>query len=236
MSFAGSPWCRTPHMDSIASNGVCFLKSYCPFPLCSPSRAALHAGRPPHEIGVDRNDVPIAPGVPISGEIFSAAGYDTGYAGKWHLPEVYPSNGIPGFEVLNRTSRRHRLARDVDEDTMNAAIEFLRRPRERPFYLVVSFINPHDICLLAGEDSALTPRVWELYGPPSEVELPALPPNFSAEAIVAQRAGGAARATIGTSRCGGGTATLIFGWSRTSTDRSGECSGRCAKPVSRSGR
>lgn len=178
MSAVGCQWCKTPNMDSIAANGVAFMKSYCPFPLCSPSRSALHAGRTPHEIRVDRNSVRIDPAVPISGQVFQSAGYDTGYAGKWHMPDPYPSDGIAGFRVLNTTSRQGKLAHDVDETTMNAAIGFLKERREKPFYLVVSFINPHDICLLAGEDSALLDQVWKKYQPAEGAKLPPLPPSF----------------------------------------------------------
>jgi arylsulfatase A-like enzyme len=177
-SAAGNPWLKTPHMDSIAAHGVYFTKSYCSFPLCSPSRSALHTGRTPHEIKVDRNSVPIDPAVPLSGQVFRAAGYDTGYAGKWHMPNPYPSDGIAGFEVLNQTTRQGKLAHDVDEATMNAAIEFLKRKHDKPFYLVVSFINPHDICLLAGENSPLLAEVWKKYQPLADAKLPPLPANF----------------------------------------------------------
>ncbi len=176
-SAVGNKWLKTPHMDSIAAGGVYFTQSYCSYPLCSPSRASLHTSRMPHEIGVDRNNLPIDAAMPLSGQVFRAAGYDTGYAGKWHLPDVYPSDGIAGFEVLNKTSRKGKLARDVDEATMSAAIEFLKRDREKPFLLVVSFINPHDICLLAGEDSPLLEQVWKTYGPQSGAEVPPLPAN-----------------------------------------------------------
>lgn len=176
-SAFGNKWLKTPHMDSLAANGVYFTQSYCSYPLCSPSRASLHTSRMPHEIAVDRNNLPIAPGIPLSGQAFRDAGYDTGYAGKWHLPEVYPADGIAGFEVLNKTSRKGKLARDVDDATMNAAIEFLKRGREKPFLLVVSFINPHDICLLAGEDSPLLQDVWKAYGPQAGAEVPPLPAN-----------------------------------------------------------
>jgi len=176
-SAAGNPWVKTPNMDAIAAQGVYFTQSYCSYPLCSPSRASLHTGRMPHEIGVDRNNVPITGEAPLSGQCFRAAGYDTGYAGKWHVPEVYPEQGIAGFEVLNKVSRKGKLARDVDQATMDAAIEFLRRKRDKPFLLVVSFINPHDICLLAGEDSPLMADVWTAYGPSANADLPPLPLN-----------------------------------------------------------
>lgn len=178
-SAVGNRWVKTPHIDSIAAQGVYFTQSYCSYPLCSPSRSALHTGRTPHEIRVDRNSVPIDPAIPLSGQVFRAAGYDTAYAGKWHMPDAYPSDGIAGFEVLNSTTRQGKLAHDVDEATMQAAIKFLGRKHEKPFFLVASFINPHDICLLAGESSPLVDAVWKKYQPADGVELPPLPANFA---------------------------------------------------------
>lgn len=179
MSAAGNRWAKTPNMDALAAQGVYFRSSYCAFPLCSPSRSALHTGRTPHEIRVDQNGVSIDPAVPLSGQLFRAAGYDTAYAGKWHMPESYPQDGIAGFEVLNKTTRTGRIAHDVDEATMEAAIGFLKRKHDKPFLLVASFINPHDICLLAGEKSGLSDELWKRYGPPEGAELPPLPPNFA---------------------------------------------------------
>lgn len=178
ISAVGNKWVKTPNMDSLVANGVYFTNSYCPYPLCSPSRAALHTSRMPHEIGVDHNSMSIDPQIPISGQAFREAGYDTGYAGKWHCPAVYPSDGIAGYEVLNKTIRKGKLAQVVDEATMNAAIEFIRRKREKPFLAVVSFINPHDICLPAGQTSPILEDVWKRYQPPQGAELPPLPANF----------------------------------------------------------
>jgi arylsulfatase A-like enzyme len=177
MSAVGNKWVKTPNMDSIAARGVYFVNSYCSYPLCSPSRSSLHTGRTPHEIGVNTNTVPIDPAIPISGQVFRAAGYETAYAGKWHMPDTYPSDGIAGYEVLNKTSRQRKLAHDVDESTVNVAIDFLRRKHDKPFLLVCSFINPHDICLLAGE-KPLSGEVWNRYKPAPDAVLPPLPSNF----------------------------------------------------------
>ena len=193
MSAVGNKWVKTPHMDSLAVGGVYFRKSYCPYPLCSPSRASLHTSRMPHEMGVDRNDVAIDAGIPVMGKIFRDAGYDTGYSGKWHLPQTYPSatEGITGFEVLNKTTRQGKLAKDIDSSTAEQAAEFLMRKRDKPFLLVVSFINPHDICLLAGGGGQkLAAEVQKTYAPPPDAELPPLPANH---AFIAKEPGPIAR-------------------------------------------
>jgi arylsulfatase A-like enzyme len=179
VSAVGNKWAKTPNMDSIAANGVYFMKSYCSYPLCSPSRASLHTSRMPHEIGVDHNNMAIDPQIPISGQVFRKAGYDTGYAGKWHCPVVYPTEGIAGYEVLNTTTRPRKLAEVVDGATMDAAIEFIKRKREKPFLAVASFINPHDICLPAGGTSPILDQIWERYAPPAGAELPPLPANLA---------------------------------------------------------
>jgi arylsulfatase A-like enzyme len=129
----------------------------------------------PHEIGVDHNNLPIAEGVLSSGDLLRAVGYRTAYAGKWHLPDVYPTNGIRGFESLNRAIRKGRLAVDVDQDTLTAALEFLKTVGDTPFYLVVSFINPHDICLLALRDQPLWEEVAARYMPREARNLPPIP-------------------------------------------------------------
>jgi len=120
----------------------------------------------------------IDPKIPISGQVFREAGYETAYAGKWHCPNPYPTDGIPGYEVLNTTTRQGKLAQVVDEETMDSAVAFLRRRHDKPFLAVASFINPHDICLPAGGTSPILDQLWQRYQPPAGAELPPLPANF----------------------------------------------------------
>ena len=55
MGTMGNQWAKTPHMDSIAAQGVYFTKSYCSYPLCSPrGPACTPAARPTNR--VDPND------------------------------------------------------------------------------------------------------------------------------------------------------------------------------------
>ena len=142
----GNPHVRTPHLDSLAAGGISFMHSYCTSPVCSPARASLVTGRMPHEVGVDFNDLPIAPGIPGMGDIFRAAGYETVWTGKWNLPDSYPrgTDPIPGFHYLD--SGRESFATRIDRLVAHSAVEFIAGEHERPFLLVVSLLNPHDIC------------------------------------------------------------------------------------------
>ncbi|MCX6910965.1 MAG: sulfatase-like hydrolase/transferase, partial [Verrucomicrobia bacterium] len=159
LSCAGNPHVNTPNLDRLAARGVRFEKSYCTYPLCCPSRGSLFTSRMPHELGIYGNsDAELSwKGVPTMGELFSAAGYETAYAGKWHLQVAFPafkSGRMPGFDVLPLAGRDpHKVDKDkegkgltVDPNTADAAIKFLRQPHQKPFLLVASVLNPHDIC------------------------------------------------------------------------------------------
>jgi len=149
MSASGNPELRTPHMDAVARAGVRFHHSYCTSPVCSPARASLVTGMMPHATGVDVNDLHIRPELPTMGETFRAAGYETAWAGKWHLPDVFPAapDAIRGFHnlALPRIQGR-RLGMNTDGPITDQAVEFIERDHAQPFLLAVSLQNPHDIC------------------------------------------------------------------------------------------
>jgi arylsulfatase A-like enzyme len=95
---------QTPHVDRLAARGQRFTNAYCAGPLCSPSRASILTGLYPHAHGVTSNihemgsivnEIPDSPHL-VSRQL-EAAGYRTGYMGKWHI----------GSDFGNR----HRVAR-----------------------------------------------------------------------------------------------------------------------------
>jgi len=51
-STYGHPLVRTPHLDSIARQGVRFDRAYCQYALCSPSRTSVMTGLSPDRTGV----------------------------------------------------------------------------------------------------------------------------------------------------------------------------------------
>ena len=87
----GASEVKTPHIDSMASEGILLTDYYAAAPICSPSRAGLLTGCYPRRIGnhiwVHRadSDYGIHPNELTIAELFKQAGYSTACIGKWHL-------------------------------------------------------------------------------------------------------------------------------------------------------
>lgn len=141
LSAAGNRYLQTPAMDSLAKRGVLLSRSYCPYPVCGPSRSSIFTGRMPHETGVMVNGQSIRPGIATMGELFRDAGYKTVYGGKWHLPKSF--DGMTGFEKL---IGGNGLGRIMDRPLARRCSEWLLNAPKEPFLMVASFMNPHDIC------------------------------------------------------------------------------------------
>jgi len=153
---------NTPNIDKLAEKGVNFKKAYCTHPLCGPSRASLFTSRMPASLGITGNNFSqleiSEKNVETLGEVFSRNGYTTAYAGKWHLQGSFPGYSsrfkIPGFNILplqkpninwNFDQTKYAKGLTVDPSTVSTSIEFLSK-NQNPFFLTVSFLNPHDIC------------------------------------------------------------------------------------------
>jgi len=94
----------TPHIDSIARDGVRFTNAYMSGCVCSPSRAGLMTGRYQQRFGYDNNLPPGTQNGLSLKETFGAKrlqglGYRTGLIGKWHLG--YPAKFHPNRRGWN---------------------------------------------------------------------------------------------------------------------------------------
>ena len=101
----GSYGCRdipTPHIDSIASQGIRCTNFYAAAPICSPSRASMLTGQYPETHGIGgalMGKGGFRQGTVTIAECLKQSGYATGLVGKWHLG--YAGEALPnsrGFE------------------------------------------------------------------------------------------------------------------------------------------
>lgn len=171
---AGNRYLHTPNMDALAKNGIRFTRAYCANPLCTPSRSSMFTGRYPHELGVMDNERSATDrsSFPVMGTFFTAKGYETAYIGKWHVP-LFPlkNETVSGFQWLEN----NQLG-GADSLLPGAAIRFINKQRSNPFLLVVSFINPHNICEWARGDQLPD---GDIGTPPALADCPPLLPNHA---------------------------------------------------------
>lgn len=179
MSSTGNPLLHTPNMDKIAEQGVMFSQAYCSSPVCGPSRSSLITGFLPHTTGVVWNGETPKEEIMNNniGFLLRENGYNTVWAGKWHLPESYPQQAsakirnTPGFDMLpfNEESEKWwALGYDTDAPLSEAVENYLDNYNEdKPLFLAISYHNPHDICFyprkvgwFEDNDSLLEIKPW----------------------------------------------------------------------------
>jgi len=144
MSCAGTPWVQTPHLDRLAAGGMRFTRAYCSDPVCVPSRFSMFTGRMPSAIGLRGNEAAhpdlyrftAQHDATALGHCLLRAGYRTWYGGKVHLPIELSAERV-GFTTYT-LDERERLAID--------AADLIHCQDAQPWAMVVSLINPHDIC------------------------------------------------------------------------------------------
>src|SRR5690349_13141539 len=93
--FAGDPNAKTPNLDRLQQQSVWFVNAVAGIPVCCPTRASLMTGQRATTHGVFLNDAPLSTNATTLAEVLRAAGYDTGYIGKWHLNGPERSGFIP---------------------------------------------------------------------------------------------------------------------------------------------
>ena len=176
---------RTPYLDRLARQGMSFTGAHAAAPICSASRAALLTGQSPARLHYEfvpkfdagrqqgpwplltpdyPTELPAA--TPMIATALRAAGFATGFCGKWHLnrhqghylgwrPGCGPADF--GFEHCVDDFGGHPYGYPKEgapppvaaggfptDRLTDGAIDFIRRDHGKPFLLWMSYYYVHD--------------------------------------------------------------------------------------------
>lgn len=152
----------TPNIDRLVKEGISFTRTYCSNPVSVPSRFALFTGKYGGQYGIRENQCTSADEKEVRGllsengmgVVFARGGYDTYYGGKVHLPfsdlQGRSKFALPkgyGFENCYTKDEREGLGTEVAKILDAKGTEVKLDKQKKPFLLVASFLNPHDICI-----------------------------------------------------------------------------------------
>jgi len=163
---------RTPSVDRLAAEGTRFTESFGVSAVCSPGRATHLTGLMPSRhgvhnwLGTEKPDVQMGPGAYCTirefanlPEVLAGAGYDCGLSGKWHLGDsLHPQLGFRYWFTKPRGATRafhddeaiwqgevYQEPRYMLDAITEHAVEFLRQPRQQPFFLYVGYNGPYGL-------------------------------------------------------------------------------------------
>lgn len=128
---------KTPNIQRLADEGVCFDNMFTTTAMCSPSRQQLYTGLYPVRSGAYPNHSRVYDGIKSFASYFNNLGYRTALIGKKHYgpEESYPLHYFGG--------RHHDGGRgnDIELDSIK---DFVVQPNKNPFFLVVAQNQPHE--------------------------------------------------------------------------------------------
>jgi uncharacterized sulfatase len=219
----GNTFNETPQIDRLAREGMRFTQFYAG-PVCSPTRSTIQSGQNQARLGITVHipghwrpfakmvEPPVALNLPLEIETFAerlgAAGYRTGYFGKWHLGEAGFGPSDQGWQTAIETQGNTvpaRLApgnppRRTAEFLTEKAIAFIEENRDRPFLLQVSHFAVH-IPL------STTPELLKKYS--AKTPMPDYPSRPEYAGLLEELDQSVGRITAAVDRLGLGKNTLI---------------------------
>ncbi|UYV61170.1 SGSH [Cordylochernes scorpioides] len=186
------PACQTPHLDSLAQRSILFRKSFGAVSSCSPSRASILTGLPPHQSGMyglhhAMHHFQAFDAVQSLPRILSQHGIKTGIIGKKHVgPEaVFPFD----FAQTEENNPVNQVGRNITKIKLLVR-EFLQQYHgTNPWMLYIGFHDPHrcghtnpelgQFCEKFGADGAIPDWTPQHYTP-DMVEVPYFVPDTPA--------------------------------------------------------
>ncbi len=181
LSCEGSAYYQSPHIDRLATEGMRFTQGYATCCVCSPSRASIQLGQFPARHGIT-NWIGAASGMKWNrddrllpaeylhelpqaevtlAEALRENGYETFFAGKWHLGGEGSLPTDHGYDInvggldkgsppngffspyknpkLSDGPAGESLPWRLGQETAN----YIRAPHQKPFFAMLSFYSVH---------------------------------------------------------------------------------------------
>jgi arylsulfatase A-like enzyme len=153
----------TPNFDRFARQGTHLYNAITCQPVCAPARASLQTGLYATETTVHRNGVALPKDQKTLAHYFGEAGYQTGYIGKWHLgsQDPVPEDEQGGYDfwlganllefvsepyhtvLYDKQGEAHELPGYRVDAITDEAIRYIDGHKEEPFFLFLSYLEPH---------------------------------------------------------------------------------------------
>ncbi len=167
----GNAFNEAPHISRLAAAGMQFSQAYAAAPVCSPTRASIMSGQYPARVGVvdfitghwrpyEKVVVPsnrtqyLPSDITTIAESLKAAGYTTGYFGKWHLgweEQHHPlRQGFDEAHVANKfygatfsPPAPEASGKRFSEAITDFGVQFMEKHRQEPFFLFIAHFDVH---------------------------------------------------------------------------------------------
>lgn len=169
----GGKTIATPNIDRLAKEGLRFTQAYSGGPVCTPARSVLmtglHNGHAPARDNVPHYPTYLVAADVTVAEVLQGAGYRCGGVGKWSLGDAKTEGRATnkGFDMwfgyLNQDHAHYYFPEYLDDDEgrlelrgngrsrdryshdllTERALKFIRKSKDRPFFLYAAFAVPH---------------------------------------------------------------------------------------------
>lgn len=152
ISAYGSRVNQTPHIDRIAREGAILRNVFATNSICTPSRATILTGQYSHLNGVTMFNRFDSARLTVA-RLLQQRGYYTAMVGKWHLGsdpvgfdhwEIFPGQGDYWNPILYTAAAETTYTGYATDVVTDLGLEVLeRRPRDKPFFLMLHHKAPH---------------------------------------------------------------------------------------------
>ena len=142
----GHPVIKTPHIDSLAANGMRFDNAYLTTSSCSPSRCSIITGRYPHNTGAPELHVRLPLKQVRFPELLHESGYYTVLSGKNHMF----GNKDRAFDHITGGGGPGK-----EEDWVGHVKD---RPKDKPFFFWFASTDAHRVWSITKEAPKYDPK------------------------------------------------------------------------------